>query len=240
MTASMVAEGAFTPEAARVRQVLERVFELMPPDAAWRVLDLGCGTGDAAFDLAAARPAAHVTAVDLSSASIEAAEERRGHDPSGERVHPRQGDYLALDLGAPFDLIVANQSLHLIADPAGRLVPKLAADLTENGLLVVDMPYRGPYNAMTIAIRRVLGRLRGPRLDAAALRAARALHRGSVSTEQLRERLVYLYVVPERLAGKAFDAQLERAGLDLVDRRPMRQASPAQPRHHLSVYRKRP
>jgi trans-aconitate 2-methyltransferase len=240
MTASLVAEGAFTPDAERVREVLERVFELMPPEAAWRVLDLGSGTGDAAFVLAAARPSAHLTAVDLSSASIEAAERRRGHDPAGERVEPLQGDYLTLDLGAPFDLIVANQSLHLIADPAGRLVSKLAADLADDGLLVVDMPYRGPYNAIAIAIRRALARLRGPRLDAAALRVARALHRGSVSTEQLRERLVYLYVVPERLAGKEFDVQLERAGLGLVDRRPMRHASPAQPRHHLSVYRKRP
>jgi trans-aconitate 2-methyltransferase len=181
-----------------------------------------------------------VTAVDLSSASLEAAKRRREHDPAGERVELRHGDYLALDLGAPFDLIVANQSLHLIADPAGRLVSKLAADLAEDGLLVVDMPYSGPYNAVTIAIRRALARLRGPRLDAAALRVARAVHRGSVPVEQLRERLVYLYVVPERLAGKAFDSQLERAGLDLIDRRPMRHASPAQPRHHLSVYRKRP
>ena len=238
MTASLVAEGAFTPDSERVRSVLECVFDRMPADSAWRVLDLGCGTGDAAFELAEARPAAQVTATDLSSASIAAAARRQEHDPAGDRVTLRQGDYLALDLGEPFDLIVANQSLHLIADPAERLVSKLSSDLQPGGLLVVDMPYRGPYNTVTIAVRRALARVRGPRLDAAALRVARALHRGRVSTEQLRERLVYLYVVPERLAGRSFDAQLERAGLDLVERRAMRHASPAQPRHHLSVYRK--
>jgi len=239
MTTSLVSEGRFTPDARRLREVLDRVFELMPADASWRVLDLGCGTGDAAFELALARPAAQVTAADLSRTSIEAAARRQEHDPAGERVELRHGDYLELDLGEPFDLIVANQSLHLIADPGDRLVAKLAGDLAPGGLLVVDMPYRGPYNAITIAARRLLARLRGPRLDAVALRAARALHRGSVPTAQLRERLVYLYVVPERLAGKSLDAQLERAGVALVDRRPMRHASPAQPRHHLSIYRKR-
>jgi SAM-dependent methyltransferase len=168
-----------------------------------------------------------------------AAARRQDHDPAGDRVALVQGDYLALELGEPFDLIVANQSLHLIADPADRLVSKLSADLRPGGLLVVDMPYRGPYNTATIAVRRTLARLRGPRLDAVALRVARALHRGSASTDQLRERLVYLYVVPERLAGRSFDGQLGQAGLELVHRRPMRHASPAQPRHHLSVYRKR-
>jgi trans-aconitate 2-methyltransferase len=239
MTTSLVSEGTFTPDARRVREVLERVFDLMPVDARWRVLDLGCGTGDAAFELAASRPGAHLTAADLSRESIDAAARRQEHDPAGERVELRHGDYLELDLGEPFELIMANQALHLIAGPDDRLIERLAHDLAPGGLLVVDMPYRGPYNAVTIAVRRLLRRLRGPRLDALALGAARALHRGSVQAAQLRERLVYLYVVPERLAGKALDARLERAGIGLVDRRPMRHSSPAQPRHHLSVYRKR-
>ena len=60
-----------------------------------RILDLGCGTGSLVFELAAARPDASITGIDVSDANIRVAREQLAHSRHGDRVSFQQGDYLA-------------------------------------------------------------------------------------------------------------------------------------------------
>jgi hypothetical protein len=71
-----------------------------------------------------------------------------------------------------------------------------------------------------------------------AERAARALH-PSLHTELIRERLPYLYLLPERIDGKRLRGTfLAAGGLAVLEEQLVPQASPAQPRHRLVVFRK--
>ena len=50
--------------------LVDWALELLPPGAAWRVADLGTGSGAIALAVAAARPAARLVAVDASAAAL--------------------------------------------------------------------------------------------------------------------------------------------------------------------------
>ncbi|MBX6378298.1 MAG: peptide chain release factor N(5)-glutamine methyltransferase, partial [Clostridia bacterium] len=73
--------------------VLEEVLGLIPPDAAWRVVDLGTGSGCLAVAVAAERPRSEVLAVDVSARAL--AWLRRNVQRWGveERVLVRQGQW---------------------------------------------------------------------------------------------------------------------------------------------------
>jgi ubiquinone/menaquinone biosynthesis C-methylase UbiE len=104
-----------------------------PPE---RVLEIGCGEGEATLFLAREFPTARVRGVDSSEAAIRAAVARVGLDPEG-RVAFKRGDPGALpypdDL---FDLVVRN---------GGSLRPGEAARVLRAGghLLYVEPPRRG-------------------------------------------------------------------------------------------------
>jgi SAM-dependent methyltransferase len=239
-----VAEGVFTEQSftthgERVERVLEEVLARTPADAEWRVLDVGCADGGTLFALAEARPDASFVGIDVARPSIDAAEDTCKAQDAPERFSFVTGDYLTTPLDGPFDLVIADQSLHLVEGDDDALARRLAADLRPGGLLVAEMPYAGAFNRGLVGARRVLRRLRGPALDRAGLAIARRLHADEMPNEQLEERLVYLYVVPERLAGDAWEQTLAAHGLDRLAHVDMRHASPAQLRHDLRVYRKR-
>jgi SAM-dependent methyltransferase len=230
---------SFTTHGERVERVLEEVLARMPADAAWRVLDVGCADGGTLFALADARREASFVGVDVSIPGIAAAESTRTAVGAPERFTFIAGDYLTTPLDGPFELVIADQSLHLVEGDDDALARRLAADVSSGGLLVAEMPYSGPFNRGLVGARRVLRRLRGPTLDRTGLAIARRLHADDMPDEQLEERLVYLYVVPERLASEAWERRLGAHGLDRVAHVDMRHASPAQLRHDLRVYRKR-
>ncbi|MCA2217732.1 methyltransferase domain-containing protein [Jidongwangia harbinensis] len=80
------------PEIRRVREVARAALRPAPGQ---RLLDVGCGAGDVARDLAArVRPGGSVVALDYSASTIAVAERR--HD--GGPVEYRTGDAQALDL----------------------------------------------------------------------------------------------------------------------------------------------
>ncbi len=146
-----------------VRRCLARLLDLAGrPDAAGLVLDLGCGAGRTAFDLAARQPGALVLGLDLNLALLRLAQgalrggiayprrrvglvyDRRCFpvDPPGaERV-----DFWACDaLALPFapggaDLVAALNLLDCVAAPA-RLLAELAAALAPGGRLLLATPY---------------------------------------------------------------------------------------------------
>jgi SAM-dependent methyltransferase len=85
--------------------------EFLHVAAGSRVLEVGCGLGILAGDVAAAAPGVQVVGVELSAAQIAASTPRAG-------VTTLQGDAHALDFpDASFDLVYARYLLEHVADP---------------------------------------------------------------------------------------------------------------------------
>lgn len=146
-----------------VRRCLARLLDLAGPGGATaRVLDLGCGAGRTAFDLAAAAPDALVLGIDLNLALLRLAQSALG----GGIAYPRrriglvydrrrfavslQGaervDFWACDaLALPFapgvaDLVAALNLLDCVAEPP-RLLAEMAQALAPGGRMLLATPY---------------------------------------------------------------------------------------------------
>lgn len=132
-----------------------------------RLLDVGCGTGDVAVDLATdVSPGGRVLGVDASDAMLDAARRRAG--AAGVDVGFRQGD--ALSLGEPdasFDACRAERALQWVDDVEGA-VAELVRVLRPGGRLsLIDTDWRTlvldlPDVEATSAMLQALVALRGP------------------------------------------------------------------------------
>jgi SAM-dependent methyltransferase len=86
----------------------------LAPDA--RIIDVGCGTGEAARRLAEALPGADVTGVDLIESHLEYARTKAAH--LGERIRFETGNAFALDHpDGHFDLTVCRHMLQAVPAP---------------------------------------------------------------------------------------------------------------------------
>ena len=234
----ILAGRTFTVPPERLDRLVAVVARHVDRERPLRVLDLGCGTGLNALALAEALPRASVTGVDLSAASVAVAEAARRRHRAGERVTFTTANYLAFT-GGPFEVIVSDTVLYAIPASDDALFGKIAGDLVPGGLLVYTMPTDALGNRLVVAVRRLLKRLRGRVTDAVLLALARALHGGRYDDVLLRERVVYMYVVPDRYDGAALHARLrERWGFDIAATESIPRASPAQLAHRLVVARR--
>jgi trans-aconitate methyltransferase len=209
----------------------------VPHDRPARVLDLGCGTGDLLAVLARELPHATLTGLDISAANIEAAN-RLHRDPLiAGRLEFVCADYFDYRPAAGFDLIVSDSTLHLLPGTSDRLFAKLGSELAPGGHLVASLPYRCAYNSALASVRRALRAVRGRWTDRLILSVAKALHARQMPAELLRERVHYMYVVPQRWLSAAMVAQLAwRHCLHCVADRPYPHSSPAQPKHRLAIF----
>lgn len=218
----------------------ELVLRHVPRDRAIEMLDIGCGTGSLVFLLAQALPAARLVGLDVSALNIRAAEEQRAAmGPSmRSRVRFEQVDYLTRRV-TPVDVVTSDGVLHLIPGDTRTLFAKLAADVRPGGVLVIDMPYDCGYNYVFAIARRCLRLLRSRWLDAVILRIARMVHGGEMSDEGLRERVPYMYLPPQRLAGRSLRETIAPSvGMRLVTRYPAPSTSLSQLKHEVLVFEK--
>ena len=83
------------------------------------ILDLGCGPGGLAVELAGRLPGARIVGLDLSSSMVERA---KRHESEGGRLRFVVGDAADLPFEAEtFDVVVSTLSLHHWAEPAASL-----------------------------------------------------------------------------------------------------------------------
>ncbi|MGN6591777.1 MAG: peptide chain release factor N(5)-glutamine methyltransferase [Terriglobales bacterium] len=143
--------------------VVAAALDLLTPEAAARVVDVGTGSGCIAVTLALERPCATVIATDISPAALALA--RRNAAALGARVEFVESDLLAAAPG-PFDLVISNPPYiaegdwpalqrevrdheprtALLAGLAGteiyaRLIPQAHAALRPGGWLVLELGY---------------------------------------------------------------------------------------------------
>lgn len=237
MTEQAFIDGSFTAPPERRERLTAALAAHLPEDSDARILDLGCGNGRQLLDLAAAFPRTTLVGIDTSRANVETA--RRAIAERGEeaRAAVEEGDYLELDLGA-FDVILSDSVLQNIPAADERLYGKLAGDIRPGGLLVASLPYGCAFNRALWLARRVLRLVRGAWLDRLVLSAARRMH-PTWDEAMLRERVPYMYMVPHRIDDARMVTALAARGLDRIDATPLPHASVAQPRHRLSVFRRR-
>jgi trans-aconitate methyltransferase len=237
--AELFAGRTFTVPPERRARIVAVVLQHVDAARPLRVLDLGCGTGLNVLALGKALPRATVAGVDLSAASIASAEAaRRGH-PAADRITLAAADYLAFT-GGPFDVIVSETVLYAIPAPTDTLFGKIARDLVPGGMLVYTMPTDAATNRALVLLRRLLRVVQGRVTDAALLALARLLHGRDYDDALLRERVPYMYVIPDRYDSAALHARLRaRWNFEILLAEPIPRASPAQLAHRLVVAKRR-
>ena len=101
------------PETERL---VELALELIPPDAAWRIADLGTGSGAIALAIASERPRCRVVATDISTEALAVAR-NNAERLSLEAIEFRNGDWFKGLDDKLFELVVCNPPYVAENDP---------------------------------------------------------------------------------------------------------------------------
>jgi SAM-dependent methyltransferase len=118
------------------------------------ILIAGCGTGMHALRVATRHPACHVTAVDLSAASLAYAL-RKQRELGVDNLVFRQADLLALDPSLTgFHLVESVGVLHHLRDPAAGLAA-IAARLAPDGVMKLGLYSRIARRSINTARERI-------------------------------------------------------------------------------------
>lgn len=120
--------------------LVEAALARVSADASANILDVGTGSGAIAITLAAHRPNAAVTAVDLSSAALAVARENAAAHHLEDRIRFLESDLLGAVRDEQFDVIVSNPpyvAQHEPLEPqVARFEPRSALFAGESGLEV--------------------------------------------------------------------------------------------------------
>ncbi len=217
--------GCYEHTAAELEPASVALIDVAQPAAGERVLDIACGTGNAA--LLAARRGAHVVGVDSAPRLLEVARERAHAD--GLEAEFREGDLMDLPVAADSaDLVVSVFGVTFAPDPLAALREVARVTVAGGRVLITAWVPAGPINDMLAAMGRVVSRITAappaPRFawsDAAAVRAAAreaglSLETTTAAALAIRADSVQAYVERGREHPMFVSMQrvLERAGAD--------------------------
>jgi len=120
-------------------QLVEQALTLVPMQEAWKIADLGTGSGAIALAIASERPASQITAVDQCSEALQVA--RNNADRLKiNNISFHQGNWLQ-GLTTDFDIIVANPPYIRADDPHLQQLqyePQTALVAANNGMADID------------------------------------------------------------------------------------------------------
>ena len=144
--------------------LIEAALERVPPNAPFRIADVGAGSGAIAIALAVARPMASVVAVDISPAALKIARQNASAHGVAARIEFVEADLLDGIAARSFDMVVSNPpyiadgeretldaevkdyepATALFAGPTGleiyeRLIPQAATALRPGGWLLMEI-----------------------------------------------------------------------------------------------------
>jgi 2-polyprenyl-3-methyl-5-hydroxy-6-metoxy-1,4-benzoquinol methylase len=123
---------------------------------ALRVADFGCGEGWAGIYIAEAYPNVTVEGYDLDDASIAAARRHASERGVSDRVHFEVQDVTDPAFGERYDLVLAVEMVHDLADPVGAL--RAMRRLADGGgaVLIIDENATETFEAPADEIQRLL------------------------------------------------------------------------------------
>ncbi len=131
------------------RRMLHEYLDSMNIDRSESVLDLGCGTGFAAREIAK-RPnfKGHVTGIDISPQLIEHAKKLAAEEKLDARVEFQAGDSRSLDLSDnSFDAVVAHTLISHLPDP-DTLIEEMMRLVSPGGYIGI---FDGDYASLTFS-----------------------------------------------------------------------------------------
>jgi release factor glutamine methyltransferase len=120
-----VSSDVLTPRPETETLVEAALAKLPDPEGAYRVLDLGTGSGAIALSIASERPQAEITATDLSKAALQIAAQNADDLQARERIRLLEGDLFVPVESERFDVIVSNPP-YVARDDEATLPPELA------------------------------------------------------------------------------------------------------------------
>jgi ubiquinone/menaquinone biosynthesis C-methylase UbiE len=214
ITAADQTSKRFSASGRETANVVAAVLPYIRNSGDFRILEIGCGEGSVAVQLALESPNIFIAGVDVSVINVSIAGEKAGALSMGNRSNFCAADYLAFRT-MPFDLLYCCSVLHLIPADLNQLATKLADDLVPGGVLVLINPRECFSNTLIVLLRHCFRILRSRWLEAIALTVAMRVY-PSWTREQLRDRLSYLYVIPFHLDGPKLRRTLQGAGFEVV------------------------
>ncbi len=132
-----------------VSQYGNDLIALLAPQKGEQILDIGCGTGDLANEIA--RSGASVTGIDLSAEMIARAKEKF---PSLSFHIASATDFM---LPQRFDAIFSNATLHWILDKEA-VIRQMYAHLKQGGRVVLEFGAKGNVGEIIGAVTQVLNK----------------------------------------------------------------------------------
>lgn len=121
------------------------LVELVRARKGMRVVDLGCGSGELTQWMHRKLSATETLGIDSSDAMLATAAARAG---DGLRFEKR--DIATFTPGAPVDLVLSNAAIHWVDDHP-RLLARMAAMLSPDGQLAVQIPANDDHPSHTVA-----------------------------------------------------------------------------------------
>ena len=131
----------------------ESLIEMLQPQPAEAILDLGCGSGQLTAKIA--ESGARVSGIDRSEEMI--AEARRNFPALKFDV----ADAASFTVDAPVDAVFSNAALHWVKDADGA-AESVARALRAGGRFVLEMGGKGNMQAVLHAVREVMGSIETP------------------------------------------------------------------------------
>jgi trans-aconitate methyltransferase len=123
------------------------LIDWLQPQPGEAILDLGCGTGELAAQLAAT--GAQVTGIDAAASMIASA---RTHFP---QVTFEVADATSFSLPVAFDAIFSNATLHWVTEKE-KAIARMYAQLKKGGRLVLEMGGKGNVDSILTTLQKVM------------------------------------------------------------------------------------